>query len=83
MGAAEIKILSTHAVFEVLGELAPQFERLGLRPSIRYDPANAIKRLIDAGAAHRGGIEAGLRLGAICLGGLGEVRLTTDPSLPR
>lgn len=50
MGAAEIKVLSTHAVFEVLGELAPQFERLGIRPSIHYDPANAIKRLIEAGA---------------------------------
>jgi methenyltetrahydromethanopterin cyclohydrolase len=41
------------------------------------------ERLIDAGAAHRGGVAAGLRLGAICLGGLGEVRLTTDPTLPR
>jgi methenyltetrahydromethanopterin cyclohydrolase len=41
------------------------------------------ERLIDAGAAHRGGIAAGLRLGAICLGGLGEVRLTTDPTLLR
>ena len=41
------------------------------------------ERLIDAGAAHRGGIAAGLRLGAICLGGLGEVRLTSDPTLPR
>nr|WP_294553676.1 methenyltetrahydromethanopterin cyclohydrolase [uncultured Rhodopila sp.] len=41
------------------------------------------ERLIDAGAAHRGGIAAGLRLGAICLGGLGEVRLASDPSLPR
>jgi methenyltetrahydromethanopterin cyclohydrolase len=41
------------------------------------------ERLIDAGAAHLGGIAAGLRLGAICLGGLGEVRLTSDPTLPR
>lgn len=41
------------------------------------------ERLIDAGAGHRGGIAAGLRLGAICLGGLGQVRLATDPTLPR
>jgi methenyltetrahydromethanopterin cyclohydrolase len=41
------------------------------------------ERLVDAGAAHRGGIAAGLQLGAICLGGLGEVRLTTDSALPR
>jgi len=39
--------------------------------------------LIDAGASHQGGIAAGLRLAAICLGGLGEVRLATDPALPR
>ena len=39
--------------------------------------------LLDAGADHRGGIAAGLRLGAICLGGLGEVRLATDATLPR
>jgi methenyltetrahydromethanopterin cyclohydrolase len=39
--------------------------------------------LIDAGAGHQGGIAAGLRLAAICLGELGEVRLTTDPTLPR
>jgi methenyltetrahydromethanopterin cyclohydrolase len=39
--------------------------------------------LIDAGANHQGGIAAGLRLATICLGGLGEVRLATDPALPR
>ncbi len=39
--------------------------------------------LVDVGASHRGGIAAGLRLASICLGGLGEVRLGTDPILPR
>jgi methenyltetrahydromethanopterin cyclohydrolase len=39
--------------------------------------------LVDAGAGHRGGIAAGLRLAAICLGGLGEVRLATDSILAR
>jgi methenyltetrahydromethanopterin cyclohydrolase len=39
--------------------------------------------LVDAGAADQGGIAAGLRLAAICLGGPGEVRLATDPTLPR
>src|SRR3984957_290885 len=39
--------------------------------------------LVDAGAGHQGGIAAGLRLAAICLGGLGEVRLATDATLPR
>jgi methenyltetrahydromethanopterin cyclohydrolase len=33
------------------------------------------ERLIDAGAAHPGGIEAGRRIAEICLGGLGTVTL--------
>ena len=38
---------------------------------------------IDAGAKQRGGIEAGLRIAEICMGGLGAVRLTTDNATPR
>ena len=33
-------------------------------------------RLVDAGIAHRGGLEAGRRIAEICLGGLGSVQLT-------
>ena len=52
VNAAEIKVLSTHAVFEVLSELGPQFERTtGHRLSFSYDPANVIKRQIEGGAA--------------------------------
>jgi methenyltetrahydromethanopterin cyclohydrolase len=36
--------------------------------------------LIDAGIAHRGGLEAGRRIAEICLGGLGYVRLSVDES---
>ena len=32
-------------------------------------------RIVDAGIEAPGGIEAGLRIGEICMGGLGEVRL--------
>ena len=39
--------------------------------------------LIDAGAKQRGGIEAGLRIAEICLGGLGAVRLAPDNATPR
>jgi len=47
---AEIKILSTHAVQEVLSEFGPLFERVsGLDLAIEYDPANALKRTIEAG----------------------------------
>ncbi len=38
---------------------------------------------IDAGAKRRGGVEAGLRIAAICLGGLGEVALASEPTIPR
>ena len=49
---ADIKVLSTHAVEEVLRELGPSFERAsGSRLAIDYDPANALKRKIDDGAA--------------------------------
>ena len=49
---ANIKVLSTHAVEEVLRELGPSFERAsGARLVIDYDPANALKRKIEDGAA--------------------------------
>lgn len=52
MTAAEIKVLSTHAAFEVLSELGPRFERsTGHRLSVGYDPTNVIRRRIDDGAA--------------------------------
>jgi methenyltetrahydromethanopterin cyclohydrolase len=40
------------------------------------------ERLVDAGAQHKGGVEAGLRIAAICMGGLGTVQLVPDPVLP-
>jgi methenyltetrahydromethanopterin cyclohydrolase len=39
--------------------------------------------LIDAGAKCRGGIEAGLRIAEICMGGLGKITLTPDAATPR
>jgi len=49
---SEVKVLSTHAVEAVLGALAPQFAHAsGQRLTIRYDPANALKRAIENGAA--------------------------------
>ncbi len=38
--------------------------------------------LIDAGAGRRGGVEAGLRIAEICLGGLGKVRLAPTDATP-
>jgi molybdate transport system substrate-binding protein len=51
MPMADITVLSTHAVQEVLRELGPTFERARrARLTIDYDPANALKRRIDGGA---------------------------------
>jgi methenyltetrahydromethanopterin cyclohydrolase len=38
--------------------------------------------LIDAGAKSPGGVSAGLAIARICLGGLADVGVTTDPTLP-
>jgi molybdate transport system substrate-binding protein len=47
---ADMKILSTHALQEVLGELGPPFERVsGVGLAIDYDPANALKSRIETG----------------------------------
>jgi molybdate transport system substrate-binding protein len=49
---ADIKVLSTHAVEGALDELGPAFERAsGMTLTIDYDPANALKRKIEDGAA--------------------------------
>jgi molybdate transport system substrate-binding protein len=49
---ADIRVLSTHAVLDALNELGPKFERAtGHRLSIGYDPAKAVKRQIENGAA--------------------------------
>ena len=39
--------------------------------------------LIDAGAKQRGGVEAGLRIAEVCMGGLGVARLVPDSATPR
>ena len=39
--------------------------------------------LIDAGAAAKGGLEAGLKIAEICLGGLGHVSLTPYNASPK
>jgi methenyltetrahydromethanopterin cyclohydrolase len=38
---------------------------------------------IDAGAKRRGGVDAGLIIARVCLGGLGEVTLAPDGAIPR
>jgi molybdate transport system substrate-binding protein len=48
----DIKVLSTHAVIEVLAEFAPAFEKkTGYTFTCAYNPSAVIKREIEAGAA--------------------------------
>ena len=51
-GMSHINVLSSHAVLGALSELVPQFERAtGCRPSFSYEPANVVRRRIEAGEA--------------------------------
>jgi methenyltetrahydromethanopterin cyclohydrolase len=52
----------------------------GERYGIAYNRGPLGEHLIDAGAASRGGLEAGLRMTEICMGGLGTVSLALDRS---
>ncbi|MGH6762032.1 MAG: methenyltetrahydromethanopterin cyclohydrolase [Phyllobacterium sp.] len=49
------------------------------RLGIGYSRGSLGEHLIDAGSAHPGGLEAGLRLVEICMGGLGTVSASLDP----
>ena len=51
--------------------------------NLGFAPGPLGETLIDAGADRRGGVEAGLRIAEICLGGLGTVRLIPDNATPR
>jgi molybdate transport system substrate-binding protein len=50
--AAEIKVLATHAVQEIMETLGPQFEKAsGHKLVFSYDPSAAVRRQIEEGAA--------------------------------
>ncbi len=72
--AGDLSVNAGAAVLvEAMVEDAERF-RIGVSRGSRGE------RLIDAGARHLGGIEAGLRLATICMGGLGRVELTAARS---
>ena len=46
----ELRVLSTHAAMDVLGDLKPRFEKeTGITLSLGYDPGKAIKRTLENG----------------------------------
>ncbi|MDE3176593.1 MAG: methenyltetrahydromethanopterin cyclohydrolase [Pseudomonadota bacterium] len=59
--------------------LRAEAARLGI--GVETGPSGETR--IDAGAHRRGGVEAGVRIAAICLGGLGEVAVTSEATLAR
>ncbi len=52
-----------------------------LRVGVARGPQGEI--LVDAGTKNLGGIAAGLRIAAICMGGLGDIVISSDAILPR
>jgi methenyltetrahydromethanopterin cyclohydrolase len=64
------------------GQLADAMVRDAAQLRIAVQSGPRGETLIDCGAAVRGGIEAGLRLAEITLGGLGKVRLVPSEGTP-
>jgi len=64
-------------------ELVAALQRDRAMLGIGVTRGDAGETLIDAGAAHRGGVEAGLRIAEICLGGLASVGMTSDNAIAR
>ena len=62
-------------------ELAAALQRDCAILGIGVTRGDAGETLIDAGAAHRGGVEAGLRIAEICLGGLASVAMASDNAI--
>lgn len=82
MRTSDITVLSTHAVQEVLAELQPSLERAGgMRLTIDYDPANALKRKIEEGTAFDVVIVTRRVIDA--LAGRGKVRRETCTDIAR
>ena len=70
--------VETISVNRRAAELAAALRRDAAMLNLGISRGQRDETLIDAGAKHRGGVEAGLRIAEICLGGLGTVRLATD-----
>lgn len=71
------------SVNSAAGELVDRFVIDADRLRIVATKGARGETLIDAGARTTGGIEAGIRLAEICLGGLGQVTLTPFSGPPR
>jgi methenyltetrahydromethanopterin cyclohydrolase len=64
------------------GELADRMIASADRLRIGVSREKAGETLVDCGASHVGGIEAGIRLAEICMGGLGVVSMAPSEATP-
>lgn len=71
------------SVNEQAGELADAMAREAARLRIGVATGDHGETVIDCGEDHIGGLAAGVRLAAVCMGGLGSVSLASSESTPR
>jgi methenyltetrahydromethanopterin cyclohydrolase len=67
-----VKVSVNKGAFAIVQQLVAEADRY----RVIVSKGSRGETLIDAGAAAKGGIEAGLKVAEICLGGLGHVNLT-------
>ena len=65
------------------GELADRMIASAARLRIGVSKGELGETLVDCGATHLGGIEAGIRLAEICMGGLAVVAIAPSEATPR
>jgi methenyltetrahydromethanopterin cyclohydrolase len=75
--------MSALSLNDVGGRLADRMVQEAAELRIGVTTGSHGERVIDCGSAHTGGIEAGLRMAAVCMGGLGTVGLAPSEATPR
>jgi len=75
--------MSAFSLNALAGALADRMVAQAAQLRIGVSRGGHGETLVDAGAAVAGGLEAGLRLAAICMGGLGTATLSASESAPR
>jgi methenyltetrahydromethanopterin cyclohydrolase len=78
-----MSVVETISVNRRAAELTAALRRDAAVLNLGFALGSLGEGLIDAGARWRGGVEAGLRIAEICMGGLGGARLILDNATPR
>ena len=78
-GSHETKCRATASVNALAGEIVDRLAAGAARYRVSVSRGSLGELLIDAGAKAAGGIEAGLLITEVCMGGLGRVTLSHSP----